>query len=237
MNRRHAVLARVVGVVAVACLLSVGVYLVPPFVSRENAAVEWALRLPQELRRAQAAGFTGTKRVVPKIDPRTDAGADWVRLDAQMRANAPDGLRGKLERDSFQAVNLYGVMGASLRARSLPSDVRPYAVGQSLMQWDKHLTRQTKDAPDWLQNWNLSGLLRTRLIRDTDRALTQAVYSHVTGSDAPLPEDPFAPKAGTPLHKRNLPGGVVMWHSVGANGKDDDGDFQRDRTFRLMPTK
>lgn len=61
------------------------------FVSKENAAVEWALRLPKERERARIAGFKEGKRTEPNFDPTKDAGVDWVRLDAIMKADAPEG--------------------------------------------------------------------------------------------------------------------------------------------------
>ncbi|MBC8140171.1 MAG: hypothetical protein H7Y38_01880 [Armatimonadetes bacterium] len=91
MNRRRVALWAGIAIIGAACLIAVGFSVAPQIASREDAAVEWALRLPKERERARLAGFTGTKRVASKVDPRTDAGADWVRLDAQMRANAPDG--------------------------------------------------------------------------------------------------------------------------------------------------
>ncbi|MBC8140170.1 MAG: hypothetical protein H7Y38_01875 [Armatimonadetes bacterium] len=146
-------------------------------------------------------------------------------------------LYGKLRRGSYQALTLYGVTGASLRLRSCSANTRPHDVWQPLSRWDKHLFHQTQDAPYWLQDWSWSDLLHFRLERDTDRALTQAVYNHVTGGKTALPEDPFAPQAGMQIKRRDLPGGVVLWYSVGANGKDDGGDFRKDITVRLMPTK
>lgn len=78
-------------IVTVAAFFAFGYAVSQLFVARENAAVEWALRLPKERERARIAGFTGEKRVAPNLDPAKDAGVDWVRIDAEMKADAPEG--------------------------------------------------------------------------------------------------------------------------------------------------
>ena len=428
--------------VGVALLGAAGYGLARAFVSKENAAVEWALRLPKERERARLAGFVGTPRVAPATNPATDAGVDWVLLDARMRANAPDGklpgsriliryanprTRAKVKRagvravwkrcneflpdaeraarkprcflpyrraasdldglqaavllgylhlvaatdereratvalphlrtalrigwqlqaqaslsasvagfnmervalrlareglttpdaaaraawreafagyakeflhpaeprplaqftgllqsdhqlvaeilakerakkydvkrnrlaesvpvlrllnrldfvlgrrvgcDSWEATSAWAMVGVATRLRGCDAAARSYTVWKRTQEWDDFAERVTRSDPEYLRPGGWADVPLRRVYRDSDRALTDAVYRFVCGKGESRPDDPFAAQPNTPVRLRNLPGGIRVWYSVGENGKDDGGDFRKDNVVRVLP--
>jgi hypothetical protein len=432
--------------VTIAALCAFGYWVPQLFVARENVAVEWALRLPKERERARIAGFVGEKRIAPNFDPAKDAGVDWVRIDAEMRADALEGelpragdlleyasprsraeadlaevrklqkayakflpdaeratrkllcyfpnnpgdgeaegmhaaafvaslhfsfavderkhgrdrdamksilagiriarqlqaqnsvfgfsagsrielvgmrlieegvtVKGKQRRadamtlfaaykdeilhpheepppatrlheliqddylltrervhkhraekykpekkpfsesvpllrllnrldfvlghrlaaDAWESTSDRAYAGLAVRLRGREGERRPYVFWKAIDGWDRHAVRATAEAPKWLKPNKWTYLPLRLVLLDTERALTQAIWDELSSTDSvKVPDDPFAPKPNTPLRRRELPDGTIVWYSIGANGKDDGGDPAKDRVAKIPP--
>ena len=167
------------------------------------------------------------KEVIPGLIPRLVL---WLhRLDFVLeQREVYDALEANLD---------WTVAGIAVRLRGMPESSRAYDLWSAIRRWDAGAARATEHDHRVFKPYGEGASLQGRLHRDTQRALTQAVLSQVTSAKTPVPDDPFAPKPNTPLRRRNLPGGVVVWYSIGENGKDDNGDFQNDVVARVLPPK
>ncbi len=141
----------------------------------------------------------------------------------------------RVNNDSQEALNAWVMAGVASRLRNHPDRSRPYTIWKITESWDAHVERQMEGHPQWMEPTQWENVPLTRLMRDTDRALTTAVWNQVNGRHTPVPDDPFAGKPHVPLRRRDLPDGATIWYSVGEDGKDDGGDWMKDRTARVPP--
>ncbi|MBC7809342.1 MAG: hypothetical protein H7145_24675, partial [Akkermansiaceae bacterium] len=115
---------------------------------------------------------------------------------------------------------------------------RPYVLWKSVEGWSRHVAIVMRKSPRLVSPHKWEHIPWRRTVRDTDRALVQAVWGQASGKGVgTVPDDPFAAEPDMPLHRRDLPDGSMLWYSVGDNGTDDGGDESKDRVLKVLPVK
>jgi len=134
--------------------------------------------------------------------------------------------------DSDEAELCYDAARMAQILQPLKDEKRPYPVLQAAQWWELHRDRAL---PRGIYGIPWEVVMLQRMDRDVRRGQMVAILRRLADSQAPLPDDPYAPKAGVPLRERLLPDGHRVIYSIGNDGRDDGGDKKHDIVVTIPP--